>query len=277
MNFKGKSFLKDLDYSKDEILYLIRLVIDMKNNKNSVSFDNKKIAIIKKDEAEVDSFLMEFISSYDVQATVFNYSNLIINYSEVTEMVYALNENYDGIFCYGFPQGDVEEFAMYSKIPIWNYFSESFSFFKSLAIFISIYETFSKFSDLNFIFLKDPSSNINNSLMILSSIIGVNYICCVKNDLYPNEEIVIIANRLAEENNSNVFVKDYTQIDEDIDILYCDSFEDIDFNNINNNKTVFIINDDVKSEESSVFNNSNFMIDENLKYLLKVVMDISLK
>ena len=210
MNFSGKSFLKVLDFSPAELQYLIDLAIDFKKKKHAHKDHRyllgKNIACIFEKDSTRTRCSFE-VAAYDLgmHVTYLGPTGSQMGKKEtIKDTARVLGRMYDGIEYRGFEQANVEALAEYSGVPVWNGLTNEFHPTQMLADFMTMLEHFGKLKGLNFAFFGDARNNVGNSLMIMSAKMGVNFTCCAPKELWPSEELVEIAKKVASENNCTI-------------------------------------------------------------------------
>ena len=210
MNLKGRDFLKVLDYTEEELKYLIGLALEFKRKKKAGEphryLVGKNIACIFEKDSTRTRCAFE-VSAFDLgmNVTYLGPTGSQIGKKEtIKDTARVLSRMYDGIEYRGFSQKIVEELAEYSDVPVWNGLTDEFHPTQMLADFMTIYENFEYLKGLNFTFFGDARNNMGNSLMIMSAKIGVNFTCCAPKELWPNEELVSAAKEIASKNGSSI-------------------------------------------------------------------------
>jgi len=210
MNLSGKSFLKVLDFSPEELQYLINLAMDLKEKKHKGKDHRyllgKNIAIIFEKDSTRTRCSFE-VAAYDLgmHVTYLGPTGSQMGKKEtIKDTARVLGRMYDGIEYRGFAQSNVEELAEYSGVPVWNGLTNEFHPTQMLADFMTMEEHFGHLKGLNFAFFGDARNNVGNSLMIMSAKMGVNFTCCAPKELWPSEELVEIAKKIAEENKCTI-------------------------------------------------------------------------
>lgn len=229
MNFKGRDFLKVLDYSDDEIKYLIGLAMNFKkkkkNGKAHKYLKGKNIAIIFEKDSTRTRCAFE-VGAYDLgmHVTYLGPTGSQMGKKEtIKDTARVLSRMYDGIEYRGFGQDVVEELAEFSSVPVWNGLTDKFHPTQMLADFMTIYENFGRLKGVNLAFFGDARNNIGNSLMIMSAKMGVNFTCCAPQKLWPSEEIITQAKEIAEKNGCTInLTEDVKEGATGKDVIYTD-------------------------------------------------------
>lgn len=229
MDLKGRDFLKELDYTPEELKYLIGLAMEFKrkkqNNEPHNYLKNKNIALIFEKDSTRTRCSFE-VAGYDLGmgVTYLGPTGSQIGKKEtIKDTARVLGSIYDGIEYRGFSQDIVEELAEYSKVPVWNGLTDEFHPTQMLADFMTIYENFGYLKGLNLVFFGDARNNLGNSLMIMSAKMGVKFTCCAPKELWPKEELVTKAKEIAEKEGSTItLTSDVNEGSKNKDIIYTD-------------------------------------------------------
>ncbi len=229
MNLKNRDFLKLLDYSKDEIEYLIELAADYKEKKkNGIAHDNfkgKNIALIFEKTSTRTRCSFE-VAAYDlgIGVTYLDPSGSQIGKKEsIADTARVLGSIYDGIEYRGYGQEIVEELAKYSQVPVWNGLTNEFHPTQILADFLTIKEHFGKLEGINFVYLGDARYNMGNSLMVGCAKMGLNFTACAPKQYFPDEKLVDECLNIAKTTGAQIkFETDPIKATKNADVLYTD-------------------------------------------------------
>ena len=172
MDLSGKSFLKVLDFSTEELQYLINLAVDLKDKKNKGKDHRyllgKNIACIFEKDSTRTRCSFE-VAAYDLgmHVTYLGPTGSQMGKKEtIKDTARVLGKMYDGIEYRGFAQANVEELAKYSGVPVWNGLTNEFHPTQMLADFMTMLEHFGHLKGLNFAYFGDARFNIGNSYII---------------------------------------------------------------------------------------------------------------
>lgn len=228
-NLKGRSFLKLLDFTEDEIRYLIDLSKDLKEKKKKhiphEYLKGKNIVLLFEKTStrtrcsfEVAGFDLGMNVTYlDPKASQMGKKESIEDTAKV------LGRMYDGIEYRGFSQEIVEILAKNANVPVWNGLTTEFHPTQMIGDLLTIEEHFGYLKGLNFTFMGDGRNNVANSLMIACAKMGLNFTCCAPSNLFPNEELVKTANEIALKNNCTITLEtDVEKGTKDANIIYTD-------------------------------------------------------
>lgn len=224
---KGRSFLTLLDYTKEEILYLIdlakKLKQDKKNGKEKKYLKNKNIVLLFEKDSTRTRCAFE-VGAYDQGANVTyigSSGSQMGKKESIKDTARVLGRMYDGIEYRGYEQEIVETLAKYSGVPVWNGLTTEFHPTQVLADLLTIKEHFGKLEGLNFTYFGDGRNNMANSLMIGCAKVGINFRLAAPKELWPDEKLVNKAKEIA--NNSTILLtEDIKEATKDSNIIYTD-------------------------------------------------------
>ncbi|MCD8156521.1 MAG: ornithine carbamoyltransferase [Clostridiales bacterium] len=203
MDLKGKNFLKLLDFSPEEITYLIDLAADLKDKKKKgIPHDalrGKNIALIFEKTSTRTRCSFE-VAAFDLgmQATFLDPSASQIGKKEsIADTARVLGRIYDGIEYRGFGQEIVEELAKYAGVPVWNGLTNEFHPTQMLADALTIREHFGRIKGIKLVYMGDARYNMGNSLMILSAKLGMHFVACTNRKYFPDPALVETCREIA--------------------------------------------------------------------------------
>ena len=229
MNLKGRNFLKLLDYTKEEIRYLLDLSKDFKENKkNNIPhryLDGKNIVLLFEKTSTRTRCAFE-VAGYDLGMGVTYLepgSSQMGKKESIEDTARVLGRMYDGIEYRGFDQAIVETLGKYAGVPVWNGLTNEFHPTQMLADLLTIEENFGHLEGINFVFMGDARNNVGNSLMVASAKIGMNFTCCAPKELWPNEDLINTCQEIAKETGSKLtFTEDASEGTKNVDVIYTD-------------------------------------------------------
>ncbi len=229
MNLKDRDFLKLLDYSSDEIDYLINLAADLKVKKKAgISHrlcEGKNIALIFEKTSTRTRCSFE-VAAHDLgmSTTYLDPSGSQIGKKEsIADTARVLSGIYDGIEYRGFGQEIVENLAKYSSVPVWNGLTNEFHPTQILADFLTIKEHFGYLKGINFVYMGDARFNMGNSLMVGCAKMGLNFTACAPSKYFPNPELVEQCRAIAAESGATIRLCDNVDISvANADVIYTD-------------------------------------------------------
>ena len=229
MDLRGRDFLKLLDFSKEEIRYLLDLAIDFKKKKKNGEkheyLKGKNIALIFEKDSTRTRCSFE-VAGYDLGmgVTYLGPTGSQMGKKEsIADTARVLSRMYDGIEYRGFEQSIVEDLAKYSSVPVWNGLTNEFHPTQMLADVMTIEENFGHLEGINMVFMGDARNNVGNSLMVVSAKMGINFTVCAPKELWPNEELINECREIASLNGSCInLTEDVMEGTKNADVLYTD-------------------------------------------------------
>ena len=229
MNLSQRSFLKLLDYTKEEIEYLLDLSADFKNKKknhiNHEYLKGKNIALLFEKTSTRTRCAFE-VAAYDLGMHVTfldPQSSQMGKKESIEDTAKVLGRMYDGIEYRGFSQSIVENLAASAGVPVWNGLTNEFHPTQMLADFLTIKENFGHLKGLKLVFCGDGRNNVANSLMVACSKLGVNYTLAAPKSLWPDENLVNICKDIAISTNCQIeFEEDIIKATKDANCIYTD-------------------------------------------------------
>jgi ornithine carbamoyltransferase len=230
ISLKNRHFLKLLDYSSEEIMYLLdlsaRLKREKKTGKEIKRLNGKNIALIFEKTSTRTRCAFE-VAAFDQGAQV-SYlgptGTQIGNKESMKDTARVLGRLYDGIEYRGFAQEIVEELATYAGIPVWNGLTDDFHPTQVLADFLTMREHSSKpLNEIKFCYLGDARNNMGNSLMVGASILGMDFRAAAPKQCQPNEKLVAKCIKIAETTGASILLSaEVAKAVKGVDFLYTD-------------------------------------------------------
>ena len=229
VNIRGRHYLKLLDYTSEEIRYLLDLSAEFKRMKrNGVPhryLEGKNIVLLFEKTSTRTRCSFE-VAGMDLGMGVTYLdpgSSQMGKKESIADTARVLGRMYDGIEYRGFDQKLVETLAEYAGVPVWNGLTDQFHPTQMLADLLTIEEKFGRLKGLNFVFMGDARNNMGNSLMVACAKMGLNFTACAPKELFPDEELVAKARAIAEENECTVtLTEDVEAGTRNADVIYTD-------------------------------------------------------
>ncbi|MBO7399949.1 MAG: ornithine carbamoyltransferase, partial [Clostridia bacterium] len=229
MDLKGKSFLKLLDLSAEEIDYLLTLASDLKaKKKNGVPHDicrGKNVALIFEKTSTRTRCSFEVASAdLGMHAVYLDPKSSQLGKKEsIADTARVLGRMFDGIEYRGYGQDRVETLAKYSGVPVWNGLTNEFHPTQVLADFLTVKEHFGRLKGIKLVFIGDARYNMCNSLMAGSAIMGLDFTVCAPEKYFPNKELVSVCRERAAESGAVLrFETDPAKAVRNADVIYTD-------------------------------------------------------
>ena len=229
MNLKGRDFLKLLDFSAEEIGYLIDLAADLKAKKKAGIAhrlcEGKNVALIFEKTSTRTRCSFE-VAAYDLGMGVTyldSQGSQIGKKETIVDTARVLASMYDGIEYRGYGQSIVEELARYSKVPVWNGLTNEFHPTQILADFLTIKETFGKLKGVKLVYMGDARYNMGNSLMVGSAIMGLDFTIAAPEKYFPDKALVEKCLEIAKKSGASITLEtDPMKATLGADVIYTD-------------------------------------------------------
>ncbi|MBL3571410.1 ornithine carbamoyltransferase [Rhodovulum sulfidophilum] len=229
-NLRGRSFIKLLDFTPDEIRHLLQLAASLKMAKaggyEQQMLDGKNIALIfEKDSTRTRSGFE--VAAYDQGAhvTYLGPSGSHIGHKEtMKDTARVLGRFYDGIEYRGFGQKDAEVLAEFSGVPVFNGLTDDFHPTQILADLMTMREfTHKHLSDIAFCFMGDAGNNMGSSLMVGAALIGMDIRLCGPQSCWPDDDLVARCRTIAESTGARITLTEkHAEGLEGADFVYTD-------------------------------------------------------
>jgi ornithine carbamoyltransferase len=195
MDLKGKSFLKLLDFSAEEIAGLLDLSAAFKTQKKAGTphdmLRGKNVALIFEKTSTRTRCAFE-VAAFDLgmHTTYLDPSGSQIGKKEsIADTARVLGRMYDGIEYRGFGQSIVEELAAYAGVPVWNGLTTEFHPTQVLADLLTIQEKFGTLKGIKLAYCGDARFNMGNSLMVGCAKMGLDFVACAPKKYFPSAEL----------------------------------------------------------------------------------------
>ncbi len=214
-NLRNRNFLKLLDFTPQEIKFLLDLSFDLKHAKYSgtelPTLRGKNIALIFEKTSTRTRCAFE-VAALDQGAhvTYLGPSGTQIGVKEsMKDTARVLGRMYDGIEYRGFGQSIVEELAEYAGVPVWNGLTDEFHPTQILADLMTMIEHSEKpLNQISFCYLGDARNNMGNSLMVGAAKMGMDFRAAAPKSVQPSDELVKICREIAKETGARITITD---------------------------------------------------------------------
>ena len=229
MNFKGKSFLKLLDFTPEEIGAMIDRAAELKAQKKAGiphrHHEGKNIALIFEKTSTRTRCAFE-VAAHDLgmSVTYLDPTGSQIGKKEsIADTARVLGRMYDGIEYRGFGQEIVEELAAHAGVPVWNGLTNEFHPTQILADFLTIQEHFGTLKGKTLVYMGDARFNMGNSLMVGSAKMGLHFVACAPKKYQPDEALVAKCRAIAAQTGATITLTDdpMTAV-KNADVIYTD-------------------------------------------------------
>lgn len=205
VNLRGRSLLTLKDFTSKEIEFLLDLSADLKSKKRVRLYQpllkGRNIALIFEKPstrtrcaftvaASDEGAHPEFLSKNDIH---------LGEKEDIQDTARVLGRMFDGIQFRGFKHSMVEDLAKYAGVPVWNGLTDDYHPTQILADMLTIREHFGNLRGRKLVYVGDARNNMGNSLLVGCAKLGLHYVSCSPESLYPTEERVAQARKIAEE------------------------------------------------------------------------------
>lgn len=217
-SLSGRNFLKLLDFTPDEIRYLIKLSRQFKNLKLTGTphryLEGKNIVLLFEKTSTRTRCAFE-VAGMDLGMGVTYLdpgSSQMGKKESIEDTARVLGRMYDGIEYRGFAQSIVEELAANAGVPVWNGLTTEFHPTQMIADMLTVEENFPQgIKGLKFVFMGDAQNNVANSLMVVCSKLGLHFVACGPKEQMPAQELVETCKEIAAETGGSVTLTEDAQ------------------------------------------------------------------
>ena len=217
MDLKGRHFLKLLDYTPEEILYLVDLAAELKAKKKSGEamdvLRGKNVALIFEKTSTRTRCSFE-VAAHDLGmgTTYLDPSSSQIGKKEsIADTARVLGRMFDGIEYRGYGQELVEELAKHAGVPVWNGLTNEFHPTQMLADILTIREHLGKIKGTKMVYMGDARYNMGNSYMVVCAKLGMDFTACAPEKYFPEQELVDVCREIAKETGATITLSDNPQ------------------------------------------------------------------
>lgn len=230
MNLKGRNFLKLLDYTPEEILYLVDLAAELKDKKKKgISTQDmhrgKNVALIFEKTSTRTRCSFE-VAAHDLgmNVTYLDPSGSQIGKKEsIADTARVLGSMYEGIEYRGFGQEIVEELAEYAGVPVWNGLTNEFHPTQMLADVLTIKEKLGRIQGVKLTYMGDARYNMGNSLMVVCAKLGMHFTACTSTKYFPEPQLVEQCREIANTTGATItLTEDVEAGTKGADVIYTD-------------------------------------------------------
>lgn len=230
IDLKGRSFLKLLDFTPEEILYLIDLSAELKEKKKKgISTQDlhrgKNVALIFEKTSTRTRCAFE-VAAHDLGmgTTYLDPTGSQIGKKEsIADTARVLGRMYEGIEYRGFEQEIVEELAKYAGVPVWNGLTNEFHPTQMLADMLTIREKLGRLKGVKLTYMGDARYNMGNSLMVVCAKLGMHFTACTTPKYFPDKALVETCEKIARQSGATITLTDKVEEGtKGADVIYTD-------------------------------------------------------
>ena len=229
INLKGRNFLKILDFTPEEITYMLDVAADLKEKKKKgipVDFcRGKNVALIFEKTSTRTRCAFE-VAAHDLGmgTTYLDPAGSQIGKKEsIADTARVLGRMYEGIEYRGFEQKIVEELAQYAGVPVWNGLTNEFHPTQMLADLLTIREHFGHLQGIKLTYMGDARYNMGNSLMAACAKMGMHFTACTTKAYFPEEPLVAECEKIAAQTGGSIrLTESVEEGTKNVDVIYTD-------------------------------------------------------
>lgn len=212
-NLRNRNFLKELDFSKEELVFLLNLAKELKNAKyagtEQQKLAGKNIALIfEKDSTRTRCAFEVAAHDQGAHVTYLGPSGSQMGHKEtVKDTARVLGRMYDGIEYRGYGQEIVEELAKFAGVPVWNGLTNEWHPTQMMADVLTMMEhSDNPLEKISYAYLGDARFNMGRSLLVIGAILGMDVRIGAPKALWPDAELVKTCNEIAKESGARVMI-----------------------------------------------------------------------
>ena len=230
LNIRGRSFLTLLDFTPDEINYLLDLASEFKRMKNNGIehkwlTDKQIVLLFEKTSTRTRCAFEVGARDLGMGVTFLDSGSSQMGKKEsLADTAKVLGRMFDGIEYRGFKQSVVEDLARYSGVPVWNGLTTEWHPTQMLADILTVQENFNyDIKGKTLVFMGDCKNNVARSLMVVCSKLGMNFVACGPEECMPADDVIEACKPIAEANGCTI--KLTTDVKDGVtgaDVIYTD-------------------------------------------------------
>ena len=230
VNLSGRSFLRLLDFTTDEIHYLLKLSKNFKDLKRTGTphryLEGKNIVLLFQKTSTRTRCAFE-VGAMDLGMGVTYLdpgSSQMGKKESIEDTARVLGRFYDGIEFRGFAQTDVEDLAANAGVPVWNGLTTEWHPTQMLADILTVQENFNyDIKGRTLVFFGDLKNNMGRSLMVVCAKLGMNFVGCGPKDCWMDDDLIKTCEAIAKENGCTVkCTEDVKEAATNADVIYTD-------------------------------------------------------
>ena len=230
IDLRGRSFLKEVDFSREEFTHLINRAIELREEKRSGTelqrLTGLNIALIfEKTSTRTRSAFEAGAHDQGAHVTYLGPEDSQLGHKEsMKDTARVLGRMFHGIEYRGFAQDRVETLARYAGVPVWNGLTDQWHPTQMLADMLTMLDHAARpIDELSYCYLGDARNNTANSLLVTGALLGADVRLAAPTRLWPSTEVQDTAERLAAGSDARVMVTDdLHKAVSDVDFLYTD-------------------------------------------------------
>ena len=226
---KGRSFLKLLDLTSEEIAGLLSLSADLKARKKAgvshrICEGKNVVLLFEKDSTRTRCAFEVAAADLGMGCTYLGPTGSQMGKKEsIADTARVLGRMYDGIEYRGFGQEIVEDLGKYAGVPVWNGLTNEFHPTQILADFLTIQEHFGDLKGKKLVYMGDARFNMGNSLMVGCAKMGMHFVACAPEKYFPDPQLIATCQSIAAETGATLeFITDPMTAVKGAHVIYTD-------------------------------------------------------
>ena len=226
---KGRSFLKLLDLTSEEIEGLLSLSADLKARKKAgvshrICEGKNVVLLFEKDSTRTRCAFEVAAADLGMGCTYLGPTGSQMGKKEsIADTARVLGRMYDGIEYRGFGQEIVEDLGKYAGVPVWNGLTNEFHPTQILADFLTIQEHFGDLKGKKLVYMGDARFNMGNSLMVGCAKMGMHFVACAPEKYFPDKALIETCQAIAADTGATLeFITDPMTAVQGAHVIYTD-------------------------------------------------------
>lgn len=229
ISLKGRSFLRLLDFTPEEIEGLLNAAAELKSLKKAGIphryLEGKNVALIfEKTSTRTRCSFEVAAADLGMHAVYLDPKSSQVGKKEsIPDTARVLGRMFDGIEYRGYGQELAESLALYSGVPVWNGLTNEFHPTQILADFLTIREHLGRLKGVKLVYAGDARYNMGNSLMVGCAKMGMHFVACSPKGYFPDGELVAECQKIAKDTGAALeFIEDIPTAVSGADVIYTD-------------------------------------------------------
>ena len=230
MDLRGRSLLKEIDFTAEEFLYLVdlggRLRADKRAGRRACRLGGRSIALIFEKTSTRTRSAFE-VATHDEGGNVTYIGpedSQLGRKESMKDTARVLGRMFDGIEYRGSAQEKVETLGAWAGVSVWNGLTDDWHPTQMLADILTMRDHTAKpLTEVAYCYLGDGRNNTANSLLVTGCLLGMDVRICAPGPLQPAPGVQAIAGGLAAASGARMTVTaDLTAAVAGADFLYTD-------------------------------------------------------
>lgn len=231
VNLKGRSFLTLMDFTPEEIRYMLDLAHDLKAKKRAGIYNNvlsgKNICLLFEKTSTRTRCAFEVAALEEGAHVTFldSKSSQMGKKESLEDTAKVLGRFYDGIEYRGYEQKVVEDLAKYAGVPVWNGLTDVDHPTQILADLLTIEEHIAKpLNKVKVVFVGDVRNNMSYAWMYGCAKMGMHFVAYGPAELAEQVDSAVVekAKEVAKETGATIEISSDVACLKGADVIYTD-------------------------------------------------------